>query len=84
MMTRSLRFVLLLLVAALAAACTTNAPAPEPTSPAPRPSRTPTPPANTAEQPAITFTSGGQNENGTFYRGAPDAPVTIIDYSDFL
>ena len=26
----------------------------------------------------------GRNEDGTFYRGAPDAPVTIIEYSDFL
>lgn len=26
----------------------------------------------------------GRNENGTFYQGAAGAPVTIIDYSDFL
>ncbi len=26
----------------------------------------------------------GQNPDGTFFRGAADAPVTMIDYSDFL
>ncbi len=26
----------------------------------------------------------GRNEDGTFYQGAADAPVTLIDYSDFL
>jgi hypothetical protein len=33
-----------------------------------------------------TSTAGlnGRNEDGTFYRGAADAPVTIIEYSDFL
>ena len=26
----------------------------------------------------------GRNDDGTFFHGAPDAPVTLIDYSDFL
>jgi hypothetical protein len=26
----------------------------------------------------------GRNADGTFYRGSPDAPVTLTDYSDFL
>ena len=26
----------------------------------------------------------GRNDDGTFFHGAPDAPVTFIDYSDFL
>lgn len=26
----------------------------------------------------------GRNDDGTFYQGAADAPVTLIDYSDFL
>lgn len=26
----------------------------------------------------------GRNDDGTFYQGAAGAPVTLIDYSDFL
>ncbi len=26
----------------------------------------------------------GRNDDGTFFHGAPDAPVTFIDFSDFL
>ena len=36
-----------------------------------------------AEDTALTVTSG-RTEDGTYFRGAADAPVTIIDYSDFL
>lgn len=28
--------------------------------------------------------TAGRNADGTFYRGSPDAPVTLFDYSDFL
>lgn len=84
MTIRSIQIVLLCLIALLATACSQPTPDPDATSPVPRPSPTPTPPAETAAQPAVVFTSGGQNDNGTFYRGAPDAPVTLIDYSDFL
>jgi hypothetical protein len=37
------------------------------------------PQAATAE--AVAY---GRNDNGTFFYGAPDAPVTLTDYSDFL
>lgn len=36
------------------------------------------------EATAVAYTSGGRTENGTFFRGEADAPVTLIDYSDFL
>jgi hypothetical protein len=26
----------------------------------------------------------GQTTDGAFFLGAPDAPITVIDYSDFL
>jgi hypothetical protein len=32
----------------------------------------------------VTVFDGGRNNNGTFYRGQADAPVTLIDYGDFL
>ncbi|MCA9867066.1 MAG: hypothetical protein KIS95_13520 [Anaerolineae bacterium] len=34
-----------------------------------------------AQSSAVVF---GRNDDGTFFHGAPDAPVTFIDYSDFL
>lgn len=74
-------FLLLLLVLA---ACSAGTPTAEPVAIAPRPSPTPTPPAAAVTRPAPAFTDGGQNPNGTFYRGAADAPVTILEYSDFL
>jgi hypothetical protein len=46
------------------------------------------PPAPTL--PAVTPASAvdtvayGRNDDGTFSYGAPDAPVTLTDYSDFL
>ena len=33
---------------------------------------------------ATTIPINGKNEDGTFFRGRADAPVTFIDYSDFL
>ncbi len=33
-------------------------------------------------EPPVAF--NGKNEDGTFFRGRADAPVTLIDYSDFL
>lgn len=42
---------------------------------------TPASPATAEPQPLVT---SGRNDNGTFFRGAPDAPVTLVDYSDFL
>ncbi len=44
-------------------------------TPAPTPSPTPILPT--------TF-AGGQNADGTFYRGSADAPITLIEYSDYL
>ena len=41
---------------------------------------TPTAAAEPTEEAAFN----GRNEDGTFFRGAADAPVTMIDYSDFL
>lgn len=59
--------------------------APTPTAPAQN-GRAETPPATdpavepTAD-PVIAF---GRTEEGAYYHGAVDAPVTLIDYSDFL
>jgi hypothetical protein len=44
------------------------------------PASTPT----TAAEPTEEVAFNGRNEDGTFFRGAADAPVTMIDYSDFL
>ena len=33
---------------------------------------------------AATGVVYGRNDDGTFFHGSPDAPVTLIDYSDFL
>ncbi len=39
----------------------------------------------TPDQPtATTVLINGKNEDGTFFRGRADAPITFIDYSDFL
>ncbi len=42
-------------------------------------------PSPTAEPPAaVTAALVGRTEDGALFRGRADAPVTIIDYSDFL
>lgn len=41
----------------------------------------PPPPAPASVEPRVT---SGQTAEGVFFRGDPDAPVTILDYSDFL
>ena len=40
--------------------------------------------APTDQPTATTVPFNGKNEDGTFFRGRADAPVTFIDYSDFL
>ena len=52
-------------------------PEPEPTLPAAEPSLSPL----AAPQEDAAF---GRSEEGYFVRGRADAPITIIDYSDFL
>lgn len=32
----------------------------------------------------VADVGAGRNDDGTYYLGSPDAPVTLIDYSDFL
>lgn len=44
-----------------------------------------TPPTDEAStQPTASGVTYGRNDDGTFFYGAPDAPVTLTDYSDFL
>jgi hypothetical protein len=77
-MLKIFRLFLLILLTTLAA-CSSSGP--DDTTDAP-PVQTPpaaTPPAATVETVAY-----GRNDDGTFFYGAPDAPVTLIDYSDFL
>ena len=55
---------------------------PEPAKPTALP---PTAPPPTAVPEATTTAVGfGRTPEGAFYHGAADAPVTLIDYSDFL
>lgn len=74
----------------LLAACTTAAPAATPTAgettaPTAAAQESPaatSPPAPAGEEPpAVVF---GRTDDGVFFHGAADAPVTLIDYSDFL
>lgn len=44
----------------------------------------PTEVANQLEAATSPTGRNGLNDDGTFYRGSPDAPVTLIEYSDFL
>lgn len=69
-------FAFLLLLTACAAPSPQDNASPAATlTPAPTPSPTPALPT--------TF-AGGQNADGTFYRGSADAPITLIEYSDYL
>ena len=80
-----LRLFSLLILLLLPAACSPAGSGNEANAPA-----TPTPLATVEAQPtaADAATAGavayGRNEDGTFFHGAADAPVTLIDYSDFL
>lgn len=47
------------------------------------PTDLPTEPASSPE-PAVSAVTFGRTEDGAFFHGAADAPVTLIDYSDFL
>jgi hypothetical protein len=65
-----------------AVALATDPPVPEPTlaptdTPSPEPTATPTP------EPDWTNTVGRTADN-LVYLGNPEAPVTLIDYSDFM
>jgi hypothetical protein len=57
----------------------TDTPPPKPTftkTPSPEPTATPTP--------ADWLKNVGRTEDNLIYLGNPEAPVTLIDYSDFL
>ena len=71
-----MRYRLLLLLALLvSAACSATEPDGEDTT---------TPAASPATTAAELDIEYGRNDDGTFYQGAAAAPVTLIDYSDFL
>jgi len=46
--------------------------------------RTPVGPTSTGAAPTADGVIYGRNDDGTFFHGAPDAPVTFIDHSDYL
>ena len=76
----------LLIVALIVAACSPQAP-PEPTATPLPPTDTPAPTATTeALIPSISGSgevSMGFTEEGAPYQGNPDAPVTLLEYSEF-
>ena len=67
-------------------------PTPIPETKTPIPTNTAIPPTETATvaptntpAPVVNYIEqAGQFANGGFYRGNPNAPVTVLDYSDFL
>jgi len=72
----------LLIAALIVAACRSKA-TPEPT-PLP-PTETPAPTVTEVSRPttAVGEVPMGFTEEGAPYRGNPDAPVTLLEYSDF-
>jgi protein-disulfide isomerase len=85
----------LILAASLLAACVvpaSPAPAAPPTSAFEEPTQAPLPTATTAAEPATATPAAtgsdaemptGVTAEGYFYRGNPDAPVTMVEWSDF-
>lgn len=71
---------LFLFIGLLLAACAPAVNSGEPTA------TPPTPVGQTATEaaPPAAGVIYGRNDDGTFFHGATDAPVTFIDYSDFL
>lgn len=59
-------------------ACQTAEVSPTPTS------TTPTTAAPTPTPPPATNIAMGQTAEGAFYKGSPDAPVKLYDFSNFL
>ena len=79
----------LLIAALMVSACSPQA-TPGPTATSPPPTDTPVPPTDTPEttEVIIPSISGGKvptgfTEDGTPYRGHPDAPVTLVEHSEF-
>lgn len=76
----------LLIAALIVAACSPQA-TPEPPATSAPPTDTPKPAATTEVLiPSISGSSEmpmGFTEDGAPYRGNPDAPVTLLEYSDF-
>jgi len=75
----------------------TNVPLPTPASSTPLPTAVPVDESVVTAEPAVLNPSpsptsepdplqviSGQTAEGAFFLGAPDAPITVIDYSDFL
>ena len=77
---------LLLLLLLLLTACVTDEPAVTPTADTPLAATAPASDAPTSASPveADAVVVYGRTDEGAFFHGAPDAPVTLIDYSDFL
>jgi len=76
-----------LLIAALTVAACSPQATPEPTATSPPPADTPAPAATTEVLIPSISASGevpmGFTEEGSPYRGNPDAPVTLVEYSEF-
>jgi len=76
-----------LLIAALTVAACSPQATPEPTATSSLPADTPAPAATTEVLIPSISASGevpmGFTEEGSPYRGNPDAPVTLVEYSEF-
>jgi hypothetical protein len=66
----------LLIAALIVAAC-------GPATPEPTATPTPLPPTDTPAPTAITEVPMGFTEEGAPYRGNPNAPVTLVEHSEF-